>query len=54
MQAVKGRNTSHERSVASALVCFGLKNRRNVASLPGNPDFVFTMAKAAVVIDGDF
>jgi len=54
MQAVKGKNTSLERKVSSALHAAGLRYRRNLASLPGKPDFVFTKAKVAVFVDGDF
>jgi len=55
MQAVKGRNTSLEKLVDGALRERGLRcRRRNVGSLPGKPDFVFTRAKVAVFVDGDF
>jgi DNA mismatch endonuclease, patch repair protein len=32
----------------------GLRYRKNVASLPGRPDIVFTRARVAVFCDGDF
>lgn len=54
MRAVKGKNTSLEKKVASALHRQGLRFRRNIASLPGKPDFVFTKAKVVVFVDGDF
>jgi DNA mismatch endonuclease, patch repair protein len=54
MRAVKGRDTSLERVVSSALHKRGLRYRRCVTSLPGKPDFVFTRAKVAVFVDGDF
>jgi DNA mismatch endonuclease (patch repair protein) len=54
MQAVKGKNTSLERTMASALHKAGLRYRRNLATLPGKPDFAFTKAKVALFVDGDF
>lgn len=54
MQAVKGKNTSLEKAMASAMHKQGLRFRRNLASLPGKPDFVFTRAKVVVFVDGDF
>ena len=54
MQAVKSRNTSLERIVASALHQRGWRFRRHVAHLPGKPDFVFPRAKVVVFVDGDF
>jgi DNA mismatch endonuclease (patch repair protein) len=32
----------------------GLRFRKNVASLPGKPDIVFTRARVVVFCDGDF
>jgi DNA mismatch endonuclease, patch repair protein len=54
MRAVKGRDTSLERTVSSALHERGLQYRRCVTNLPGKPDFVFTKAKVVVFVDGDF
>ena len=54
MRAVKGRDTSLEKTVSSALHIRGLRYRRCVASLPGKPDFVFTKARVVVFVDGDF
>ena len=54
MQAIKGRNTSLELTVGSALHRRGLRFRRCVPDLPGKPDFVFRKAKVAVFVDGDF
>lgn len=54
MQAVKGRDTSIERIVGSALHKRGLRFRRCVSSLPGKPDFVFVKARVVVFVDGDF
>jgi DNA mismatch endonuclease, patch repair protein len=54
MRAVKGRDTSLEKTVSSALHKRGLRYRRCVTSLPGKPDFVFTKIKLVVFVDGDF
>jgi DNA mismatch endonuclease (patch repair protein) len=54
MQAVKGRDTSIERAVGSALHTRGLRYRRCVTALPGKPDFVFTGVKLVVFVDGSF
>ena len=54
MQAVKGRNTSLERVMATAFRLQGWRYRRNLAELPGKPDFVFKSARVAVFVDGDF
>ncbi|MHB1426766.1 MAG: hypothetical protein ACYC3I_26720 [Gemmataceae bacterium] len=54
MQAVKGRDTSLEKVVSSALHKRGLRYRRCVTSLPGKPDFVFSKARIVVFVEGDF
>ena len=54
MQAVKGSNTSLERVVEAAFLGRGWVCRRNVADMPGKPDFVFAEARLAVFVDGDF
>lgn len=54
MQAVKGKNTSLERLVSSAFHRRGWRYRRNVRSLPGQPDFVFPKSRLIVFVDGDF
>ena len=54
MQAVKGRNTSLELLLGSALHKRGLRFRRCVGGLPGKPDFLFPSARLAVFVDGDF
>ncbi|MGL4463959.1 MAG: very short patch repair endonuclease [Planctomycetia bacterium] len=54
MQAVKGRNTTLERTVSSALHRRGLRFRRNVPGLPGKPDFVFPGSRLVVFVHGDF
>ena len=54
MSRVKGKDTGIETSVRSALHRRGLRFRKHVKDLPGKPDVVFTRAKVAVFIDGDF
>lgn len=54
MRAVKGRDTSLERVVSSALHRQGLRFRRCVSTLPGKPDFVFAGAKVVVFVDGSW
>ena len=54
MQAVKGSNTSLERAVEAAFLERGWVCQRNVADLPGKPDFVFVEARLVVFVDGDF
>jgi DNA mismatch endonuclease (patch repair protein) len=54
MQAVKGRDTSLEKVVGSALHRLGLRFKRCVGTLPGKPDFVFTKARVVVFVDGSW
>lgn len=54
MGRVRQSNTDLERLVRSGLHKRGLRFRKNLRSLPGSPDVVFTRAKVAVFIDGDF
>lgn len=50
----KRRDTKHEILLRRELQRIGLRFRKNVETLPGKPDFVFTRAKLAVFCDGDF
>jgi len=54
MSRVRGRDTGLERMVRSALHRRGLRFKKHVRDLPGQPDIVFARAKVAVFIDGDF
>lgn len=54
MSRVKGADTILERRVRSELHRRGFRFRKHVRELPGKPDIVFTKAKVAVFIDGDF
>ncbi|MEK7706832.1 MAG: very short patch repair endonuclease, partial [Verrucomicrobiota bacterium] len=54
MSRVGTKGTDLEKLVGSELRRRGLRFRKNVKALPGKPDIVFTNAKVAVFIDGDF
>ena len=54
MSAVKSKNTKPELTLRHALWVRGMRYRVNVKNLPGKPDIVFTRAKVAIFIDGDF
>lgn len=54
MAAVKGKNTSLEKFVFSALKKQGVRFRRHYKHLPGSPDVAFPQARKAIFIDGDF
>ena len=47
-------DTQHEVILRSQLWRLGLRFRKNVKTLPGKPDLVFTVAKVVVFCDGDF
>lgn len=50
----KKQDTKPEVLLRKALWRAGLRYRKNVASLPGNPDLVFPKAKIVIFCDGDF
>lgn len=54
MSRVKGKDTGLEVQVRSALHGRGLRFRKHVKELPGRPDIVFSKARVAVFVDGDF
>ncbi len=54
MAHIKGHNTSPEHTVAQLLRKLKVKYRRNVKSLPGQPDFVIPSAKAIIFVHGCF
>lgn len=54
MSRIKGKDTGLETWVRSELHKRGFRFRKHVKDLPGKPDVVFTKAKVAVFIDGDF
>lgn len=50
----KKSDTQCERLLRQALWAAGYRYRKNVPDLPGHPDVVFTKARVAVFVDGDF
>jgi DNA mismatch endonuclease (patch repair protein) len=50
----RARDTVHEKTLRTLLWRGGLRYRKNVATLPGKPDIVFTRRKVVVFCDGDF
>lgn len=54
MSRIKGKDTGLEVKVRSALHKRGLRFRKHVKELPGRPDIVFSKARVAVFLDGDF
>lgn len=54
MARVRQKNTNLEAAVCSVLRKRGARFKRNVRDLPGSPDIVFSDAKLAVFVDGDF
>ena len=54
MKAIRGKNTSIELKLRSALHKHGLRFRIHYKKLPGSPDIVFVSKKVAIFCDGDF
>lgn len=54
MRAVKSRDTGPELLVARLLRAAGVRYRRDVARLPGRPDFVLIEADIALFVHGCF
>ena len=54
MSRVRQRGTDLELQVSRALRLRGVRFRRNVRTLAGSPDLVFTKSRLVVFIDGDF
>ncbi len=54
MSSVPNKDTALEVLLRSGLHRAGLRFTKHVKSLPGSPDVVFTKAKVAVFVDGDF
>src|SRR5215468_3434899 len=54
MSRVKSRDTDLERLVRTGLRRQGLRFTTHAKGLPGRPDIVFTAARVAVFVDGDF
>ncbi len=54
MASIPSKNTSPEMQLRKYLHNLGFRYRINYKKLPGKPDIVFTRAKLAVFVDGDF
>ncbi len=54
MQGNRAEDTGPERRLRQKLWRLGLRYRKNVRSLPGKPDVVFSRARVTVFCDGDF
>ena len=54
MSRIRSKDTGIEKTVRCALHRRGYRFRKNLSSLPGKPDIVFTKAKVAIFLDGDF
>jgi len=54
MSRIPGKDTTIEVILRSALHREGFRFRKHVRGMPGTPDIVFTRARVAVFIDGDF
>jgi DNA mismatch endonuclease (patch repair protein) len=54
MARIKGSKTSPEQAVASMLRKLKVKFRRNVKSIPGQPDFVVPLGKTVIFVNGCF
>lgn len=54
MAAIRSKNTKPEVMVGKYLFSKGLRYRKNVASLPGKPDYVFPKYKTVVFVNGCF
>jgi DNA mismatch endonuclease (patch repair protein) len=50
----RSTDTKHEVLLRRALWQRGLRFRKNVTTLPGKPDIVFSRSRVAVFCDGDF
>lgn len=54
MSAIPSKNTSPELKLRRELFARGYRYRTNYKELTGKPDIVFTRAKIAIFVDGDF
>ena len=50
----RSKDTAHELALRKLLWSVGLRYRKNVKELPGNPDIVFPRQRVAIFCDGDF
>ena len=54
MGKIKSHNTRPEIKLKKVLWSSGLRYRKNVKTLPGCPDIVFSKEKLAIFVDGEF
>ncbi len=54
MGKIKSQNTKPELKLKKALWNLGFRYRKNLKTLPGSPDIVFTKYKLAIFVDGEF
>lgn len=54
MSKIRSKDTKVEMLVRKELFKEGLRFRKHVKNLPGNPDLVFPSSKLIIFIDGDF
>jgi DNA mismatch endonuclease, patch repair protein len=54
MSAIRSTDNKTERALRSILHRRGLRFRKDVKALPGRPDIVFSRARLAVFVDGDY
>jgi DNA mismatch endonuclease (patch repair protein) len=54
MSRIRGKDTTIELILRSALHRMGFRFRKNVKGMAGTPDIVFHRAKLVVFVDGDF
>lgn len=54
MAKIKSKDTKPEIIFRKSLWKLGYRYKKNVKTLPGSPDIVFTKYKLAIFIDGDF
>lgn len=54
MSKIKASETTPEQILRSKIWSLGYRYRKNVKSLPGKPDLVFTRARLVVFVDGEF
>jgi len=54
MKKIKSKDTKPEKKLRLKLWNLGYRYRKNVKSLPGSPDIVFTKFRTVVFVDGEF
>lgn len=54
MRKIKAKDTKPELKIRKVLWSLGYRYRKNVKSLPGKPDIVFSRLRLVIFIDGEF